>query len=144
MLKKSILSKLIAKSSVSIRYPMWPWSLLKAGTGSKLIHLSFVGLWKKKHCKWQRSSSKGPGAGMFVIIFVEGIARLLLGKIFCQSLPVRNYRKFNAVSFKVFWCSFLQTIQMFNRLKKDFILVRSTQNFHEWLTINWRLSKCSF
>ena len=52
---------------------------------------------EKKHCKWQRSLSRGPGAGMFVIIFVEQIARLLLGKMFRQSLPVRNYRKFNAV-----------------------------------------------
>ena len=48
---------------------------------------------------------------MFVIISVEGIARLLLGKMSRQSLPVRNYRNFNAVSFKVFRCSFLQTIR---------------------------------
>ena len=33
---------------------------------------------------------------MFVIILVEGIARLLLGKMSRQSLPVRSYRKFNA------------------------------------------------
>ena len=54
---------------------------------------------------------------MFVIILVEGIARLLLGKMSRQSLPVRSYRKFNAASFKVFRCSFSQTIPMFNRLK---------------------------
>ena len=132
MSKKSILSKLIAKSSVSIRYPMGRWSLLKTGTGSNLIHLSLsLAFGKKKHCRWQRSLSRGPGADMLVIILVEGIARLLLGKMSRQSLPVRNHRKFNAVSFKVLRCSFSQTIPMFNRHKRDFILVRSTQNFHE-------------
>ena len=40
----------------------------------------FVGLWKK-NCMWQRILSRWSGAGMFVIIFVEGIARFLLDKM---------------------------------------------------------------
>ena len=40
---------------------------------------------------------------------------------------------------------FSKTISMFfNRIKSDFVLVRSLQNFHQWLTMNWSLSKCSF
>ena len=48
MLKKSILSKLIAKSSVSIRYPMWhmesfeSWNWVEVDPSQ-----SFAGLWKK-------------------------------------------------------------------------------------------------
>ena len=49
MSKKSSLSKLIAKSSVSIRYPMGRWSLLKTGTGSNLIHLSLSLAFGKKN-----------------------------------------------------------------------------------------------
>ena len=30
-----------------------------------------------------------------------------------------------------------------NRLKSDFILVRSPQNFHHYLTLAWSLSKCN-
>ena len=49
------------------------------------------------------------------------------------------------LTLKVFQYSFSQTILMFfNRLKRDVILVRSPQNFHQWLTMNWSLSKCSF
>ena len=49
------------------------------------------------------------------------------------------------LTFKVFRYSFSQTILMFfNRLKRDVILVRSPQNFHQWLTMSWSLSKCSF
>ena len=40
--------------------------------------------------------------------------------------------------------SFLETIPMFfNHVKSDFILVRSPQNFHQWLTMNWSVSKSS-
>ena len=47
--------------------------------------------------------------------------------------------------FEVFRYSFSETMPMFfNLLKSDFILVRSLQNFHRWLTMNWSLSKCSF
>ena len=45
----------------------------------------------------------------------------------------------------MFRCSFSQTIPLFfNRLKSDFMFVRSPQNFHQWLTMNWSLSKCIF
>ena len=50
-----------------------------------------------------------------------------------------------SLRFKVFRYSFPQTIlTLFNRLKSNFILVWSLQNFHQWLTMNWSLSKCSF
>ena len=46
---------------------------------------------------------------------------------------------------KVFRKSFSETITIFfNRLKGGFILVRMLQNFHQWFTINWSLSKYSF
>ena len=44
-----------------------------------------------------------------------------------SSLPEQQYSLF-----KMFRCSFSETIPMFfNRLKSDFILVRSPQNFHQ-------------
>ena len=46
---------------------------------------------------------------------------------------------------KVFRKSFSETITIFfNRLKGGLILVRMLQNFHQWFTINWSLSKYSF
>ena len=50
-----------------------------------------------------------------------------------------------SLRFKVFRYSFSQTIlTFFNRLKSNFILVLSLQNIHQWWTMNWSLSKCSF
>ena len=50
---------------------------------------------KKKHCKWQRSLSRWSGAGLFVIIFIEGIARFSWAKRL-ESLPV-DFRCLNCV-----------------------------------------------
>ena len=47
---------------------------------------------------------------------------------------------------KVFRYSFSQTMipMFFNPLKSNFILVRSPQNFHQWLTMNWSLPNAVF
>ena len=89
--------------------------------------------------QWQRKNvdiKQGEKAGYFwrVISYESRYLRRL-----------RPWKHIDRSHLKVFRYSFLQTIPMFfKRLKSDFILVRSPQNFHHWLTMNWSLSKCSF
>ena len=74
---------------------------------------------------------------MFQSVLFISIARARKTRKTCD-LCVRCY-------FKVFRYSFSEAIPIFfNRFKSDFILVWSLYNFHQWLNIDWNLSKRGF
>ena len=79
------------KGTVSIRSLMRCWCLLKTG---HCVWFEVVSIFPSL-VKWHRSLSRWSGAGMFVVMFVEGIARFLLGKT--SRTSVRPFRLLNCV-----------------------------------------------
>ena len=118
------------------------------------------------HFRQNRHFAKGPFAISFEFLFIlwrfwrliaisaifanaciSGHISIFSEFQLCIGWGTENWKKISKMMhcFEVFWYSFSETTPMFfNLLKSDFILVRSLQNFHQWLTMNWSLSKCSF
>ena len=64
---------------------------------------------------------------------------------FLNPKPIIIMLAFVKAGFKGVSIQFWETTPMFfNHLKSDFIPVWSLQHFHQWLTMNWSLSKHSF
>ena len=81
--------------------------------------LSFFRWSLEKHCKWQRSSSRWSGAGMFVIIFFEGMTHFHLDKTSRISASIGSVDRLRAFSICQNWPAGPlpdQTVWKWNRL----------------------------